>query len=74
MPIGGRAKLRKIKEVYSRQGLFLYKVRYVIDNREESDIDDPNMKAWVAPAGRPTRPTHFAQEGLVTNLSFCFTY
>ena len=63
----------EIIEAYSRRGLFLFKVRYVIDNREESDVDDSILKAWVMPAGRPTRSTLSAQQGLVTHVSFNFT-
>jgi len=60
-------------EAYSRRGLSLYKVRYVIDNREESDVDDSILKPWVVPAGRPTRSTQSTQQGLVKEISFYFS-
>ena len=68
--------MRKITEVYkARQGLFLPKVHYVIDNREGSDINDSILKTWVAPAGRPIpmRSTLSAQQGLVMDVSFYFS-
>jgi len=55
----------EVTEVYSRRGQTLYKVRYVLDNREERDVDDTIMKAWVAPVGRPTRSTQSSQQGQV---------
>lgn len=63
----------EIMEAYSRRGLSLYKVRYVIDNREESDVDDSILKPWVVPAGRPTRSTQSTQQGLVKEISFYFS-
>jgi hypothetical protein len=58
----------EITEVYLRRGQVRYTVRYVLDNREENDLDDSIMQLWVPPAGRPTRSTQSAQQGFLFSL------
>ena len=61
----------EIMEVNSRRGNFFYRVRYVLDNREENELDDSIMKLWVSPAGRPTRSTQSSQQGSSTQSNLC---
>jgi hypothetical protein len=61
----------EIMEVNSRRGNFFYRVRYVLDNREENELDDSIMKLWVSPAGRPTRSTQSSQQGSSTQSKIC---
>jgi hypothetical protein len=66
----------EIMEVNSRRGQVLYRVRYVLDKREENELDDSILKLWVSPAGRPTRSIQSSQQGSSAqfNLFIIFTY
>ena len=65
----------EIMEVNSRRQV-LYRVRYVLDKREENELDDSILKLWVSPAGRPTRSNQSSQQGSSAQFNLCiiFTY
>ena len=66
----------EIMEVNSRRGQVYYRVRYVLDKREENELDDSILKLWVSPAGRPTRSIQSSQQGSSAQFNLCiiFTY
>ena len=59
--------------VNSRRGIF-YRVRYVLDNREENELDDSILKLWVSSAGRPTRSTQYSQQGSSAQSNMCIIF
>ena len=61
----------EIMEVNSRRGQVYYRVRYVLDKREENELDDSILKLWVSPAGRPTRSTQSSQQGSSSQSNMC---